>query len=75
MAVPDYRFDPREFRLHAGIHLRPRRVEQPLREAEFDDVFRTAVRAVERIDATRVRLDLIEEASLRRRRSRAGWRS
>jgi hypothetical protein len=39
--------------------------EQPVRVAEFDDLFGTAVRAVERIDATTLRLVL--DASARDR--------
>jgi hypothetical protein len=33
-------------------------VDRPLRLAEFDDLFATAVRAVDRIDPTRLRLTL-----------------
>ncbi|MBA2739928.1 MAG: hypothetical protein H0U47_09755, partial [Nocardioidaceae bacterium] len=33
-------------------------MEQPSRLAEFDAVFATAVRTVERVDESRIRLDL-----------------
>ncbi|MGC4939917.1 hypothetical protein [Kribbella sp. DT2] len=42
-------------------------VEQPIRAAEFDDLFTTAVRAAERIDATTLRLDLTTDAEARAR--------
>jgi hypothetical protein len=38
--------------------------EQPLRLAEFDDLFATAVRAVDRTDPTRLRLDLRPEPAV-----------
>ncbi len=37
---------------------------QPLRMAEFDELFATAVEAVERVDASRVRLDLQPEPAV-----------
>jgi len=36
-------------------------VERPLRLAEFDGLFATAVRAVDRVDGVRLRLDLVPE--------------
>lgn len=39
-------------------------VEQPSRLAEFDELFATAVRAVERLDASRVRFDLRPEPAV-----------
>ena len=39
-------------------------VEQPLRSTEFDELFRDATTAVERIDARRVRLVLRPEAQV-----------
>lgn len=38
--------------------------QQPLRLAEFDDLFTTAVRSVQRVDRLRVRLELTPEAPL-----------
>jgi hypothetical protein len=38
--------------------------EQPLRLAEFDDLFATAVRGVDRTGPTRVRLDLAPEPAV-----------
>ena len=38
--------------------------ERPLRLAEFDALFATAVRAVDRIDETRLRLGLVAEAGV-----------
>jgi hypothetical protein len=38
--------------------------EQPLRLAEFDDLFATAVRSVDRVDPSRVRLELVPEAAV-----------
>ena len=39
-------------------------VDQPLRLAEFDDLFATAVRGVDRTGPTRVRLDLTAEPTI-----------
>ena len=39
-------------------------VEQPLRLAEFNDLFASAVRGVERVDPLRVRLDLRPEPAV-----------
>ena len=47
-------------------------VEQPLRAKEFDDLFRDAVTAVHRIDATRARLVLRAGTSVGRPGGRPG---
>jgi len=39
-------------------------VERPLRLAEFDELFATSVRSVERLDPARLRLDLEPDASV-----------
>lgn len=38
--------------------------QQPLRLAEFDDLFATAVRSVARVDARRLRLELAPQAAV-----------
>ncbi|GAB3822953.1 hypothetical protein [Kribbella italica] len=42
-------------------------VEQPIRVAEFDDLFSSSVRGAERIDATTLRLDVAADAEARAR--------
>lgn len=39
-------------------------VQRPLRLAEFDDLFTTAVRSVQRVDRRQVRLELAPEAAV-----------
>lgn len=38
--------------------------QRPLRRAEFDELFTTAVRSVERLDPRRVRLGLVPQAAV-----------
>jgi hypothetical protein len=49
-------------------------VDQPVRVAEFDDFFSESVRAVERVDATTLRL-LVDSVAADRARSLAGRES